>query len=526
MTSLVPSADFVPATINVAAVAPLLIVTVAALLGVLVEAFVPRDKRYVVQLTIAVLGLLGALAAVLTGARTNQTTTVAGAIVIDGPALLVQGSLCVLALIGLLAMSERLGSDHMDAFTRDGASAPGSHAEGLAQRLGATTTEIYPLTMFSVLGMLIFPAAGDLLTLFVALEVLSLPLYVLTGLARRRRLLSQEASLKYFLLGAFSSAFYLFGAALLYGYAGSVRLHDIATAIGTVNGLDGLLLPGVFFVLIGLLFKIGAVPFHAWTPDVYQGAPTAVSGFMAACTKLAAMAALLRVLYVGVAGDRWSFQVALWIVAVLTMVVGSIVTIAQSDIKRMLAYSSIAHAGFILVAVLSFDRAGVASALFYAIAYGFSVIAAFTIVALLRDADGSEATAISQWAGLGRRAPVVAALFTLLMLAFAGIPLTSGFTSKFGVFNAAIAHGGTMGIWLAVIGVLCSAITAWAYFRVILVMYFAEPAPQDAAGAARVVLPSAASTIAIATGVAMTVILGVVPARLLELATQNSQFLP
>ena len=201
--------------------------------------------------------------------------------------------------------------------------------------------------------MLLFPAADDLLTMFVALEVLSLPLYLLCGLARRRRLLSQEASLKYFLLGAFSSAFFLFGAALLYGYAGSVRLSGIADGDHPAvrHGRPAAL--GVALVSVGLLFKVGAVPFHSWTPDVYQGAPTPVTGFMAACTKVAAFGALLRLFYVGVAGSRWDWQPVLWAVAILTMVVGSVIAITQTDIKRLLAYSSIAHAGFILTGVLA-----------------------------------------------------------------------------------------------------------------------------------------------------------------------------
>ena len=285
---------------------------------------------------------------------------------------------------------------------------PGSQHERLLTATGVTQTEVFPLLMFAVGGMLLFPASNDLLTMFVALEVLSLPLYLLCGLARRRRLLSQEASLKYFLLGAFSSAFFLYGVALLYGYAGTVRLAGIAEAVSNSAGDETLLLVGTGLVAVGLLFKVGAAPFHSWTPDVYQGAPTPITGFMAACTKVAAFGALLRVFYVGVGGLAWEWEPVIWGVAILTMVVGSVVALTQTDVKRMLAYSSIAHAGFVLVGMAATDAVqpsgellGVSSVLFYLLAYGFSTIGAFAVVTLVRDAAG-EATHLSQWAGLAQ----------------------------------------------------------------------------------------------------------------------------
>jgi NADH-quinone oxidoreductase subunit N len=358
--------------------------------------------------------------------------------------------------------------------------------------------------------------------MFIALEVLSLPLYVLCGLARRRRLLSQEASLKYFLLGAFSSAFFLFGSALLYGYAGSVQFADIAAAIGQAPvGLDGLLVPGVVLVLIGLLFKVGAAPFHMWTPDAYQGAPTPVTGFMAACTKVAAFGAMLRLVYVGIEGNRWDWRAGVIAVAALTMVVGSVLAVTQTDVKRLLAYSSIAHAGFILVGVLAFDRTGVSGVMFYLVAYGFSTIAAFAVVSMVRQ-SGSEASHLSQWAGLGRRHPVVAGVFALLLLAFAGIPLTSGFTAKFAAFAPAIAFGGRAGVSLVVIGVLCSAITAFVYVRLIVLMYFSDPVGEQEVVAAT---PSVLTTAAITIGTLVTVALGVVPGPVLDLAARSSEFI-
>ncbi|MEP7192410.1 MAG: NADH-quinone oxidoreductase subunit NuoN [Actinomycetota bacterium] len=507
---------FVAAKINYGAILPILVIFGAAMIGVLVEAFAPRASRYALQVGIALLGLVSALVAVVLGVD-HQGSTLAGAMVIDGPALFLQGTILVLSVLSVLAMAERFDGVGADAFTAQGAAAPGSAQESAAVRAGATTTEVFPLTMFTIAGMLLFVAAGDLLTMFVALEVLSLPLYILSGLASRRRLLSQEASLKYFLLGAFSSAFFLFGSALLFGYSGSMDLRVIATSIGAQSGMDGLLIPGVLLVLVGLLFKIGAVPFHSWTPDVYQGAPTPVTGFMAACTKVAAFGAILRFIYVGVADSRWDWSPALWGVAILTMVVGAVLSVTQTDIKRLLAYSSIAHAGFVMTGLLAFDRIGISSVMFYVVAYGFSTIAAFAIVSLVRD-GGSEATHLSQWAGLGKNNPVVAGAFAFLLLAFAGIPLTSGFTAKFAVFSAAIDHGATP---LAVVGVLASAIAAFVYVRVVVLMYFSEPSGDSV----RVVSPSILTTAAVSLGVLMTLVLGVVPGPLLDLASRSSLFL-
>ncbi len=512
------TADFVAAPIELQQFTPILIVLIGAVIGVLVETVAPRRLRHNTQFALATFALVAALLTLILWTRHAPGSTLAGAIVNDVPAMLLQGLVLVLGLCGMLIMAERFSGRVADAFTPSGASVPGSAHEGVAERLG-TTTEVFPLTLFAIAGMMIFPAAGDLLTMFVALEVLSLPLYVLTGLARRRRLLSQEAALKYFLLGSFSSAFFLFGAALLFGYAGSVQFGAIAQATPTVLGMDGLLLPGVLFVVIGLLFKVGAVPFHTWTPDVYQGAPTPVTGFMAACTKVAAFGALLRVLYVGVGNTRWDWQAALWVVAALTMIVGAVLSVTQTDIKRLLAYSSIAHAGFILVGLLAFDRTGVSSVVFYLAAYGFSTIAAFGLITLVRTRGSdqvqlNEATHLNQWAGLGRRSPIVAWSMAFLMAAFAGIPFTSGFVAKFSVFAAAVAHAGVAGAVLVVIGVLASAVTAYVYFRVVWLMFFADAADDTVT----VVTPSVPTNAAIAVGLIVTLVLGVFPAPMLDLA--------
>lgn len=507
---------FVAPDINYTALLPMIIVFVGGLVGVTVEGFASRATRYAVQVPLSVATLVLAFVALVVLGRDHQGVTAAETVALDGPALLLQGLVLLLAILGMLVMSERFGGSQPDAFTQSGVSTPGSAEESFATRVGATTTEVYPLTLMSVGGMLLFVSANDLLLLFVALEILSLPLYILCGLARRRRLLSQEASLKYFLLGSFSSAFFLFGAVLLYGYAGSMRFADIAAAVGSNVGMDGLLVPGVLLVVVGLLFKVGAVPFHAWTPDVYQGAPTPVTGFMAACTKVAAFGAMLRVLYVAVEGARLEWQPVLAVVAVLSMVVGALLSIVQTDIKRILAYSSIAHAGFILTGVLALDQAGLSSTIFYLATYGFMTIPAFAIVALVRS-SGTEATQVDQWSGLASRSPWVAAAFTFLMMAFAGIPLTSGFTGKFAVFSAAVSQGWA---WLAVVGVLASAVTAYIYFKVVVLMWLGERT-----GDTVVARPSWMTSVAILVGVAITLALGVMPSPLLDLAQNTAAFL-
>lgn len=513
---------FEAANLDYAALSPMIVVVAGALLGVLVEAFVGRQSRQLVQVCLAVVTMLAGLAALFVWARPHATVTAEQSVSVDGPALFMQATLLVFGILGILAMSERFGGVGADAFTPMGAASPGSPQEAAATRVGYLTSEVYPLTVFAVFGMMLFVASNDLITMFVALEMLSLPLYILTGLARRRRLLSQEASMKYFLLGAFSSAFFLFGAALLYGVSGSSDLRLIARSISTGSvDFGGLLLVGAFFTIVGLLFKVGAVPFHAWTPDAYQGAPTPVTGFMAAATKLAAFGAILRLTYVGLEASRWDWRVGVGIIAALTMIVGAVASVKQTDIKRLLAYSSIAHAGFVLVGVLSFDRTGIAGVLFYLVAYGLATIAAFAVVALVRQ-SGSEATNINQWAGLGKRHPVLAGVFGLLLLSFAGIPLTSGFTAKFAVFAPAIAHGGLMGIILAIIGVLASAVTAYVYFRIIILMYF-----EDAPGGDEVeaLTPGLATTVVVTVGVIATLVLGILPGLLLEIAHNSSVFL-
>lgn len=516
-------------------ISPILIVLGVAVLGVVVEAAVPRARRYLVQVLLAGVGVVAALAATFfVFAKINPGAdnpkpgfiTAMGALAVDGPTLFAWVLILVLALLGVLLFAERSLEGGVTGFAGQAAALPGTEAEREASAKGLEHTEVFPLLMFAVAGMLMFPAANDLLTLFVALEVLSLPLYLLCGLARRRRLLSQEAALKYFMLGAFSSGFFVYGVALTYGYAGSMEFDKIAQAVAAGSGNEAFLLGGMGLLAVGLLFKVGAAPFHAWTPDVYQGAPTSVTAFMAAATKVAAFVALLRLFYVAFGGARWDWQPMMWAVAILTMVVGSVFAITQTDIKRILAYSSVAHAGFLLTGFLGArslaeinagDINPVQAVLFYVTTYGLTTMAAFAIVTVVRD-SGGEATHLSRWAGLGKESPLLAGIFAFLLLGMAGIPLTSGFTGKWAVFAAALSAGA----WpVVIVAVLMSAVAAYFYVRVIVVMFFADPVGDGPT----VTVPSVMTSSVIAVGAAATLVLGVVPGPLLDLIGRIAQFI-
>ncbi len=489
----------------------MLIVFGGALLGVLIEAFAPRKARSSSQLILSIATLAIALVA-LVGLRGNYSTKAAmSSVTFDGAGYLLQMAILVISLIAILLLADS------DKFAAMPTAAPGSDEERQAQAQGIRVTEIYPLTLFAIAGMLLFPVATDLITLFVALEVLSLPLYLMAGLARRRRLASQEAALKYFLLGAFSSAFFIFGVAYLYGYSDSITFAGIASAITGGSANDVFLLIGISFISVGLLFKVGAVPFHAWTPDVYQGSPTAVTAFMAAATKVAAFGAMLRIYYVAFAGDVWQWRPALTAIALITMVFGSLVAISQRDVKRMLAYSSIAHAGFLLSGVIALNKSGLDATIFYLFAYGVATVGAFAIVTLVND-SGGEVSDLNRWVGLGKRSPWVASAFAFLLLSFAGIPLTSGFVGKFSIFSAAYESGNTA---VLITGVLSSAIAAFFYIRVIVLMFFKDPVEDGTS----VVIPSIFTRISILVSLAVTLLLGVFPAPLIDFIAETASFL-
>lgn len=503
--------SFTSPTLDYTLLSPILILLGGALIGVLIEAFVSKALRSSTQLTLTI-GTLVLSLAQLWKIRNEQSMSAAmGSVVIDGPAILLQASILIIAILSILVIAD---TDH---FTALAAALPGSEEERHSVQTGNQVTEVYPLTLFAISGMMLFPVATDLITLFVALEMLSLPLYLMAGLSRRRRLASQEAALKYFLLGSFSSAFFLFGMAYLYGYSASVTFAGIRESVVGGSGNDVLLLVGMAFISIGLLFKVGAVPFHAWSPDVYQGAPTPVTGFMAAATKVAAFGAMLRIYYTVFANAQWSWSPVISMIAIITMLFGSFVALAQRDVKRMLAYSSIAHAGFLLSGVIALNKAGLDASIFYLFAYGVATVGAFAIVTLVRDSSG-EVTDLNRWRGLGKRSPWIASSFAAFLLAFAGIPLTSGFIGKFSIFSAAY-ESGAKGVVFA--GVLSSAVAAFFYIRVIVLMFFTDPI-QDGTS---VEIPSSLTRISIIFSILVTIALGVFPAPLLDFITSLATFI-
>lgn len=507
---------FTTPTVSWMALLPIIIVLGGAVIGVLIEAFVPNHaSRRLTNIIWSALVILAAffftvsrwpavaLKAQVTGEYIEDTFTIA-----------IQVCLLIIGFLALLVMADR-------SVLRDGAFAAqpadrvGSGEESLSVSKGYQRSEIFPLMLFSLGGMMMFPATESLLTMFVALEVMSLPLYILAATARNKRLLSQEAGFKYFLLGAFSSAFFLMGAALLYGYSGgSLDFSAISAALPVANNMEWILVTGVLFVMVGLLFKVAAVPFHAWTPDVYTGAPTPVTGFMAAGVKIAAFGGMLR-FYQIVAGHlQWDYRLIFGIIAAATIILGTVVGLWQTNVKRLLAYSSIAHAGFILIGVLSLASGSAASVVFYVFAYGIATVGAFGTVTLVRTRDsegniGGEANDLSAWRGIGRTNPLIATSMLIFLLSMAGIPLTSGFIAKFMVFADGI-HGGYG--WLVGIALAASAVTAVFYFRVIQTMFFKKPTDTST-----VVQSEGYADVAVFVAAVITVALGIFPQPIISL---------
>jgi len=378
--------------------------------------------------------------------------------------------------------------------------------------------EFHHIVLVVSAAMMLLVQSRNFVMLFVSLETVTVGLYILVSYYRSSAR-TLEAGLKYLVMGSLSSGLLLFGIVLLYGVAGSASLpgrssdamqYDELARFLAANPHNFLAAAGIALVLSGVAFKIGAFPFQIWIPDVYQGAPTPVTAFMAAGTKVAAFGGLLRVFYVSFGTARWDWRPMMWGVAILTMVVGSVLAITQTDVKRMLAYSSVAHAGFILTGLVAANRAGLSGAMFYLLAYGFTTLGAFAVVTLVRDADG-EATHLSQWRGLGRRSPVIAGCFGFLLFALAGIPLTSGFTGKFAVFQAAVSGGAT---GLVVVGAIASAIAVFFYARVVVLMFFNEPTVDGPT----VAIPGFYTAAVLGLGVAVTLLLGIFPSSVLSLA--------
>lgn len=523
--------DFVAPQLNWALLLPFVVIFGTAIVGVLFAAFMPRSLRWGAQVALAATGLIGTLVTV--AALWPYDVLFAGDVFPDGstgtyPMLSLFATrttiyfmlvLLVLALVAMLMMAERTRGE--DPFVASAAAVPGSEYEQQARNAGLTVSEVFPLMLFAVGGMMAFIASGDLLTMFVALEVFSLPLYILCGLSARRRLMSQEASLKYFLLGAFASALFLFGIAVAYMLHGAVDLVSISQVTLNDN------LPVFYIVMcvllfIGPLFKVGAAPFHSWTPDVYEGAPTPVTAFMAACTKVAAFAVLFRMMMVF--GQAPNVYLPILITAaVLSMVIGVLVALQQNSMKRILAYSSVAHAGFILTALTAVNDPSLNALMFYVATYGVTTLATFAVVSMVRERTLAgdvmgEAYSLEEWRGLGQRAPFLAGSFAFLLLATAGIPLTSGFMGKFLVFRAAWANGFW---WLALVGVLASAVAAFFYLRIIAVMYSRQPDQAVGESTSVSVVWQRPLTLAVLVlGLLTTAVLGVYPQPLLDVIAQ------
>jgi NADH-quinone oxidoreductase subunit N len=419
--------------------------------------------------------------------RPGSFTAIAEAVKVDGFAVFLTVSICCALALAVLIVDSYLKREQLEG------------------------PEVFVLMMLSASGGIIMASANDFIVLFLGLEILSIALYVLAG-SHLRRAESQEAALKYFVLGGFSSAIFLYGIALTYGATGSTNFDKIGSYLADNVVLNnGLLTAGLALLIVGMAFKVAAVPFQMWTPDVYQGSPSPVAGFMAAAAKAAGFAALLRVLLTALGSRETDWRPIVWVLAILTMVIGSILTIVQTDVKRTLAYSSISHAGFIMVGLYAASTAGVSSVLFYLLTYTFVVLGTFAVVTIVgRKGDGEHS--LSAYEGLGRKAPVLALAMTLFLLGQAGIPMTSGFIAKFGVLSAAVD---VKSYSLAIVAMLASVVSGFAYLRVIVKMYFAGDGDDTPAGAYAIPL---GTKVAIAVAAAFTLFAGVAPQALLTFA--------
>jgi NADH-quinone oxidoreductase subunit N len=478
MELVLPQIDWAP-------FAPLTPVVLGGLATLVAELFLPPGRKHLIAilslmaLTVSIVLSIGSWGIVRYGVH--------DAVVLDRFSLFFY---LVLSLIGILTILLSMG--YLDAAAAD---------QG----------EYYSLVLFSTLGMMLMAAGGDLIVIFLGLETFSLALYTLAGFWKTE-LRSNESALKYLLLGAFASGFFLYGIALMYGATGTTGLRQIAAFLADGHPPAPLFLIGGGLLLVGFGFKIASVPFHMWAPDVYEGAPTSVTAFMIAGTKAAAFAAFLRVFLLALPALHVRWSVAIWVLAVLTMTVGNLVALVQSNIKRMLAYSSIAHAGYLLVALVAGGSSGVTSILFYLVAYALMNLGVFAVMIALQGHE-RERLLLTDYAGLGWQRPVLAACMAVFMFSLAGIPPTAGFMGKLYIFSAAL-EGHYPG--LAVIGVLNSVVSVYFYLRVIVIMYMSE-----AASTPPLVPASAAAVLAVLVSVLGTLHLGLFPASLLDLARQS-----
>ena len=469
-------------------IAPEMIITAFGFLVLLVDVFLPKGERKghlgiisLIGIVIAFFYTLPQIGSVKSGFE--------GMFVSDGYALFFKILFLIIAFLTILI------------------------SMGYTQREGIAFGEYYALILFATLGMMLMAAGTHLITIFLGLETMSISIYVLAGMMREDRR-SVEAALKYFLLGAFATGFLLYGIALIYGATGSLYLKDIASYIASKKDLlrSPMLLMSLVFLTIGFGFKIASVPFHMWTPDVYEGAPTSITAFMATGVKAAGFSALVRVFFSALSAFLPDWTSIMWLIAVATMTLGNIVAISQTNIKRMLAYSSIAHAGYILVAFVAGNDLGTSGILFYLMAYAFMNLGAFTCVILLGK-KGEENTLINDYTGIGFKYPLLAASMTIFLLSMAGIPPLGGFMAKFYVFSAAVKG---KFYWLAILGVLNSAVSVYYYLRVTVLMYFRE-SEREITG----LQFSPASVIALILAVIGTLYMGIFPSNVLSFAQRS-----
>ncbi len=468
------------------AMVPMACVTAAALAAMVAEAFRSPGER----MPIAPLGLIGLVgAAVAAVVLWNHNATSFGVVVADNFGLYVTG---ILLLVGVLSL----------AF-----SAPTIAREKLPQG------EYYALMLFSLAGMILMATSSDLLVIFLALEVMSLAVYVLTGI-RRESATATEAAFKYFLLGAFSSAFFLYGIAFTYGLTGSTRLDRVGSLIAAqAMSPTPMQLLALGLLLAGFAFKVSAVPFHMWAPDAYEGAPPAVTGFMSTGVKAAAFAAFVRVFLAAFEPLSPDWTPVLWVVAAATMIVGTVAGVTQSNVKRMLAYSSIAHAGYLLLGLVSANDVGKAAILFYLLTYAVTNVGAFGVIVLLENADRPN-DRVADFAGLSNERPWLAGAMTIFLLSLGGFPPTAGFIAKWYVFSAAVKAGYS---GLAIIGVLTSVVSVAYYLRIVVMMYMT---PRSETPPVIPPVPKLAG-LALAASVVLVFYLGILPTRLLDLAAAS-----
>jgi len=467
------------------AIIPMLCVTLAGLVVLLAESFRGKGEKMPIG-GLAIIGLLGAGAASILLWNSNAESF--GAVTADNFSLFVNLVLVVVGILTVVFSSQTIERDRLPA------------------------GEYYAMILFAIVGMMLMGQATDLLVIFLALETMSIAVYILTGI-RKDQQQSTEAAFKYFLLGAFASSFFLYGIAFLYGVTGTTNIERMSTAIAA-QSMSGnpMILLGIGLLIVGFAFKIAAVPFHMWSPDAYEGAPTVVTGFMSTGVKAAAIAAFVRVFLKGLDPMIADWAPVLWWIAAATMVVGTVVGVAQTSLKRMLAYSSIAHGGYLLAGLVAGNDVGKAAILFYLAAYALTNLGAFGVIAILGSRERANDD-LRDYAGLWHSHPALATLMTLFLLSLGGFPPTAGFIAKWYVFSAAIGSGY---YGLAIIGVLSSVVSVFFYLRIVVMMYMTD---RDARPVPPPVHPVVMGGLVAA--VAGVLYLGVLPTQLIDLAQKS-----